>query len=147
MARLKESPPDMITPKRINDMVAVHWPASRCLCTDVGPAHAIASLTPCDADIRPGGYISGPTLFATADAALWFLCFGAVDRIEPLALTSDLTIRFLRPAQGKTVFARADLNKAGRRSVVGTVAVWTESEDALCAVAQGTYILPATHGA
>jgi acyl-coenzyme A thioesterase PaaI-like protein len=132
----------MMTPEMINDMLAAHWPASRCVCMEVGPAHAMASLTPEDADIRPGGYIAGPTLFSAADAALWFLCFGAADRIEPLALTSDLAIRFLRPARGKTVFARADLNKAGGRSVIGSVTIWTDIVEAPCAIAQGTYILP-----
>ncbi len=132
----------MITPQVINDMLEKKWPASRCVCMEVGPKHAIASLPPEVSDLRPGGYISGPTLFAVADAALWFLCFGASERLEPLALTSDLTIRFLRPARGKTVFARADLNKVSRRSVVGTVTVWTEAYDVPSAIAQGTYILP-----
>lgn len=113
-----------------------------CVCTEVGRKHAVASLTPEAPDLRPGAYISGPTLFAAADAALWFLCFGASGRLEPLALTSDLTIRFLHPARGETVFARADLNKLGGRSVVGTVTVWTESPDAPTAVAQRMYILP-----
>ena len=132
----------MMTPKMINDMLDKNWPASKCVCMEVGSQHAIASLTPQASDLRPGGYISGPTLFATADAALWFLCFGASERLEPLALTSDLTIRFLHPAQGKTVFARADLNKVSRRSIVGTVNVWIDANDITSAIAQGTYILP-----
>ena len=132
----------MVTPKLINDMLKTHWPAARCACVEVASKHAIASLTPSDTDLRPGEYISGPTLFAAADAALWFLCFGASERLEPLALTSNLTIRFLHPARGKTVFARAELNKAGRRSVVGTVMIWTDENDTPCATAQGTYVLP-----
>lgn len=135
-----------MTPDMINAMLETHWPASRCICTEVGSDHAVAALTPDEADIRPGGTIAGPVLFSAADAALWFLCFGAADRIEPLALTSDLAIRFLRPARGTTVFARADLNKAGRRSVVGTVTVRTDAADAPVAVAQGTYIRPSTKG-
>lgn len=132
----------MVTSQIINGMLEEKWPAAPCVCTEVGPTHAVASLTPEASDLRPGGYISGPTLFAAADAALWFLCFGASGRLEPLAVTSDLTIRFLRPACGETVFARADLNKGGGRSVVGTVTVWTVAPDAPSAVAQGTYILP-----
>ena len=131
-----------LTPDQINRMMAEAWPSAPCICTELSPTHAVASLTPSASDIRPGGYISGPTLFAVADAALWFLCFGVSGRIEPLALTSDLSIRFLRPARGETVLARADLNKAGGRSVVGTVTVWTESFDAPCAVAQGSYVRP-----
>ncbi|MEM6783110.1 MAG: PaaI family thioesterase [Bacteroidota bacterium] len=72
----------------------------------------------------------------------WFLCFSAAGHVEPLALTSDVTVRFLRPAQGATLYARAILNRAGRRSVVGTVTVWTDNIDAPCAVAQGAYVRP-----
>ena len=135
-----------ITPQQINDMMAEYWSDARCTCMEVGSDHAIASLTPAASDLRPGGFISGPVLFAAADCALWFLCFGAAQSIEPLALTSDLTIHFLRPAQGDTVFARADLKKAGKRSVVGSVTVWTDASNDPSAVAQGTYILPANTG-
>ncbi len=133
---------DPITPRLINDMLEQEWPAASCVCMEVEPTYAVASITPDASALRPGGYISGPTLFAVADAALWFLCFGASGRLEPLALTSDLTIRFLRPARGRTVFARADLNKSGGRSVVGTVTIWTQAFDAPSAVAQGAYVLP-----
>ena len=133
---------DEITPDQINRMMAEAWPSAPCVCAELSPTHAVASLTPAASDLRPGGYVSGPALFAVADAALWFLCFGASERVEPLALTSDLSIRFLRPARGGTVFARADLNKAGGRTVVGTVTVWTESFEAPCAVAQGAYVRP-----
>ena len=94
-------------------------------------------------DLRPGGYVSGPTQFALADAALWYLVFGAIGRVEPMALTSELSIRFIRPAIGETLWARATLDVAGRRNVVGTVRIWVdEREDRATAVAQGTYALP-----
>ena len=131
-----------ITPDQINRMMTEAWPSAPCVCSELSPTHAVASLTPAASDLRPGGFISGPTLFGVADAALWFLCFGASGQIEPLALTSDLSIRFLRPARGEIVFARADLNKAGSRSVVGTITVWTDSFDEPCAVAQGSYVRP-----
>lgn len=60
-----------------------------------------------------------------------------------MALTSELSIRFLRPALGERLYARATLDKLGKRSVVGTVKIWTEGhEDRPCATAQGTYMLP-----
>jgi len=61
-----------------------------------------------------------------------------------MALTSELSIRFLRPAQGSMLWARATLDSAGRRNVVGTVRVWVDDrEDRAVSVAQGTYVLPA----
>jgi acyl-coenzyme A thioesterase PaaI-like protein len=54
-----------------------------------------------------------------------------------------LSIRFLRPAQGKVLWARASLEVAGRRNVVGTVHVWCDDRhDRPTATAQGTYALP-----
>jgi acyl-coenzyme A thioesterase PaaI-like protein len=131
-----------VTLQKINAMLAEHWPEAGCTCVEVSPTHAVARLKPSSHGFRPGGYISGPTQFAVADAALWFLCFGAAGAIEPLALTSDLSIRFLRPAQGAAIHARADLDKAGRRSVVGSVRLWTESIDTPVALAHGCYVRP-----
>ena len=132
----------MITPDDVNRMLAEQWPEARCLCLDLSPTHATATLKPSTFGTRPGGYISGPTQFAVADAALWFLCFGASGVIEPLALTSDLSIRFLRPAIGEVINARADLDKASRRSVIGTVRIWTDDPNQPSAVAQGCYVRP-----
>ena len=93
--------------------------------------------------MRPGGFISGPAQFGLADAALWYLVFAAIGRIEPMALTSELSIRYLRPAQGSVLWAKATLESAGRRNVVGTVHVWCDDRvDKPTASAQGTYALP-----
>ena len=130
------------TPADINEMVATAFPGSRAVCVEVGDRYAVAEVATDDDDIRPGGFIAGPTQFAIADAALWFLVFGALGRIEPMALTSELSIRFLRPAIGPTLHARAELAAISRRSVVGTVTVWTADANKPTAVAQGTYALP-----
>jgi uncharacterized protein (TIGR00369 family) len=133
----------MIDVDAVNAIVAAQFAGSDNRCVEIGPTHAIAAVTPGVGDIRPGGYISGPTQFGLADAALWYLVFGAIDRIEPMALTSELSIRYLRPAVGTTLWARATLAKAGRRNVVGSVSVWTDDDEARpCAIAQGTYALP-----
>ena len=92
---------------------------------------------------RYGANVSGPTQVGLADAALWYLVFGAIGRVEPMALTSELSIRFLRPAQGATLWARSTLESAGRRSIVGSVRVWCDdADDKPSSVAQGTYVLP-----
>jgi len=120
-----------------------HWgPRVRCLSIEAEAAHVELSLRP--EDRRPGGYVSGPTQFEIADTALYVLSFGALGRIEPMALTSELSIRFLRPGMGERLFARAHLDRAGGRSLVGTVRVWTDDEERPSAVAQGTYALPAS---
>lgn len=131
------------SPAEINAMIAELFPGSGSRCVEIGPDFALAKLDVTDDNVRPGGFISGPTQFALADAVLWYLVFAAQGRIEPMALTSELSIRFLRPAQGSTLWARATLEKAGRRSVVGSIRLWCDDKtDKVTATAQGTYALP-----
>jgi len=125
----------------INELVGSSFPGgSRCV--EIGPTWAVAELTATPQQLRPGEIISGPTLFGLCDAVLWYALFGAVG-IEPMALTSELSIRFLKPAQGERVVARADLEHVGKRSVIGTIRCWmADSPERTVAVAQGTYVRP-----
>ena len=130
--------------EEINALVQPAFPGSPNSCAEVGEGYAVARRVVGAEELRPGGYISGPTQFAVADAALWYLVFAVIERVELMALTSELSIRYLRPAIGETLWARATLDKAGRRNVVGTVRVWTDDRvDKPTATAQGTYALPA----
>ena len=132
-----------VTPEQVNEIVTAAFPGSLNRCVELGPGHALASVTVSPEALRPGGFISGPTQFGLADAALWYLVFGAVGRIETMAMTSELSIRYLRPAQGSTLWARATLEAAGRRNVVGTVHLWCDDRiEKVTATAQGTYALP-----
>ena len=98
-------------------------------------------LLPESGNLRPGGIISGPTVFGVCDAALYYACFTVIG-LEPMTLTSEMSIRFLRPAFGDHIRARADLVSVGRRSIVGNVLAYTDSIDRPVAVCQGTYVRP-----
>lgn len=127
----------------VNEMLTDHFPGTTNRCVELGPDFAIAGYDVQPASIRPGGFISGPTQFGLIDAALWFVTFVALDRIEPMALTSEVSIRFLRPAQGGRLLCRAQLEAVSRRSVVATAHVWSiERPDRITATAQGTYAIP-----
>jgi acyl-coenzyme A thioesterase PaaI-like protein len=127
----------------VNEVIAQLFPGSNNTCYSIGADFAVARREISDEELRPGAFVSGPSQFGLADAALWYLVFGATGRIEPMALTSELSIRFLRPAQGKVLWAKATLDVAGRRNVVGTVHVWCDDrDDRPTATAQGTYVLP-----
>jgi acyl-coenzyme A thioesterase PaaI-like protein len=92
--------PAIVDPAMINAIVADAFPGSLARCVAVSSASATVRLVPEPQMLRPGGFISGPTQFSAADAALWFLVFGALGRVELMALTSELSIRYLRPGIG-----------------------------------------------
>ena len=110
-------------------------------CEAVGERWATAFLPTDAVNLRPGGIISGPTVFGICDAALYYACFTAIG-IEPMTLTSELSIRFMRPARGEVLRARADLHQVGRRSIIGSIVAWTDDPAKPVAVAQGTYVRP-----
>jgi uncharacterized protein (TIGR00369 family) len=56
-----------------------------------------------------------------------------------MAVTSSLTISFLRGAKRGDVHAEAELLSLGRRLAVCDVRLWTESPDRLAAHATVTY--------
>jgi uncharacterized protein (TIGR00369 family) len=131
-----------VTVEEINDFVAGEW-FGGFDCAEVGEGWAVARLRATEAHLRPGAIISGPTIFGLCDAAFYYACFTAIG-IEPMALTSELSIRFLRPARGEEILARADLHHVGKRSIIGSVVVWTGAPESPVAVAQGTYVRPKT---
>jgi acyl-coenzyme A thioesterase PaaI-like protein len=131
----------------INTMIAEQFPGTRNRCVELGPDYAVAAYDVTPADIRPGGFVSGPCQFGLVDSALWFLAFVGLGRVEPMALTSELSIRFLRPALGERMICRADLESVSRRSVVGTAHVWVDgAPEKVTATAQGTYAVPLPRG-
>ena len=133
------------TPDDVNELVRTEFPAAyeagqRCI--ELGERTALARWTFDETELRPGAYISGPTLFSLADCALWFATFTVLG-LEPMAVTSELSIRFLRPAQGGDAMARATLNSVSTRRLVGTIEMWIDGRpDKLVAVAQGSYARP-----
>lgn len=132
-----------VDPADVNAMVRESFPGSANECVELGEGYALARLVITPDAIRPGNYISGPTQFSLTDAALWYLVFAVIGRIEPMALTSELSIRFLRPAQGEVLWSRATLESNGSRSIVGSVRTWADDREAKpSSVAQGTYVLP-----
>jgi len=134
-----------ITPEDVNVFVAEVYPSSAATgtrCVELGEGVAVARWPYDETELRPGAYISGPRMFGLADSALWFATFTIIG-LEPMAVTSEMSIRFLRPAQGGDLMARAVLNSVSRRRLVGTVELWVDGAPGrLVAVAQGSYSRP-----
>ncbi|MBI3703665.1 MAG: PaaI family thioesterase [Rhizobiales bacterium] len=92
--------------------------------------------------LRPGGTISGPTMMELADFAMYVAVFSAIGP-QPLAVTTNLTINFLRkPAQADLV-ADAKLMKVGKRLAVGEVTIYSVGMAEPVAHVTATYSIPA----
>jgi uncharacterized protein (TIGR00369 family) len=91
--------------------------------------------------LRPGGTVSGPTMMALADFAMYVAVFTAVGP-QPLAVTTNLNINFLlKPGQADLI-AEAKLLRIGKRLVVGEVAVFSAGLDEPVAHITSTYSIP-----
>ena len=94
--------------------------------------------------LRPGGTVSGPTLMALADCAMYVLLLSAIGPIG-LAVTTNLNINFLRKGQaGQDVLAEARLLKLGRRLAVGEVNLLSGTSPDPIAHVTSTYSIPNT---
>jgi uncharacterized protein (TIGR00369 family) len=131
------------TPDQVNAFVAREFAAAAAIgirCEALGDGYAIARWTYDARSLRPGGLISGPTQFGLADTALWFLSFTVLG-LAPMAVTSELTISFLRPAAGGDLVARGELLRAGKSKITGAVKMWVDgAPDKLVSHAVGAYM-------
>lgn len=95
-----------------------------------------------EAELRPGGTVSGPVLMATADVALYVAILARIG-IVPLTVTTSLTINFLRkPASDADILGACKLIKLGRSLAIGEVHLYSEGRAEPVAHAVGTYSIP-----
>ena len=130
-----------VTVDEVNEFLRTDFGGTSNSCEELGDGWAVAIFRPTELSLRPGGIISGPTMFGVCDAALYYACFTVLG-ISPMTVTSEMSIRFLRAAQGSELRARADLVKVGKRAIIGNVVAWTDDPATPVAVAQGTYMPP-----
>ena len=97
-----------------------------------------------DSFVRPGGTISGPTMMALADFALYVAVLASIGPV-PLAVTTNFNINFLRRPAQRDLIAEAKLMKLGKRLAVGEVAVCSEGYDDPVAHVTATYSIPVRH--
>jgi len=130
----------------IVEFLTREFPQNKCIVEAVGNGSATVKQVIGDEQLRPGGTVSGPVLMAVADVALYVAILGEVG-IVPLAMTSSLTINFLRRAlPEKSIVGVCKLLRVGRSLAVGDVFLYSEGSDELVAHAVGTYSIPRKNG-
>ena len=91
--------------------------------------------------LRPGGTVSGPTMFALADVAAYLVVLAHIGKVA-LAVTTNLNINFLAKPNSKDLMAAAKLLKLGKRLAVCEIALHSKVDNTLVAHATATYSIP-----
>ena len=90
-------------------------------------------------NLRPGGTVSGPTIFSLVDIGMYILLLAHIGK-EPLAVTTNCSIDFLqKPNAGEEMVADCRLLKL---LIVGEVLVKALKKEDLLARSSITYFRP-----
>lgn len=136
----------ILSAKEIEDLLAkefpqAFYPGSGLSVERVGPDGCVVRQRYSERMIRPGGTISGPTMMALSDFAMYVAVLAAIGPV-PLAVTINLNINFLRKPAQTDLLAEARLMKLGKRLAVGEVTIRSDGQDEPVAHVTSTYSIP-----
>ncbi|BDW85256.1 MULTISPECIES: PaaI family thioesterase [Roseicyclus] len=109
---------------------------------DLAEKHLTVRLKVEDRHLRPGGTVSGPTMFALADVSV-YLAILAMIGPKALAVTTNCAIDFMRkPAAGVDMICECRILKLGRVLAVGDCLLYSVGQAEPVARASLTYSIP-----
>ncbi|MFH1793858.1 MAG: PaaI family thioesterase [Pseudomonadota bacterium] len=134
----------VMTADEINAYLKVVYPQlndqySDYLAIDVKPGECTVRLNANERHLRPGNTVSGPCLFTLADIGGYVCVLSHVGR-EALAVTTSLTINFMRKAGPGPVDGHCRILKLGKSLMVFDIDI--VADGATVAHATGTYAIP-----
>jgi uncharacterized protein (TIGR00369 family) len=137
--------PLKMTLAEVSAFVAALFPQSEGMVTldHLEPGRVVCRRVVTSANLRPGGTVSGPTMMALADTAAYFLVLATIGPVE-LAVTSHLSIHFLRKPRLTDLIATADLLRLSKRQLVCTIELHSEGEPDPVAHVTATYAIPSS---
>lgn len=132
-----------LTPDEINAFLREAFPlgAGSAVVEEADGQRAVCRIRYNESQLRPGGTLSGPTMMALTDTTVYALIFSAIG-LEPLAVTTNLNINFLRKPKPADLVAEARTLKRGKALFVADVFIRSEGEREPCAHAVVTYSIP-----
>jgi len=108
---------------------------------EVSPRHIKVRLNISGQHLRGGGTVSGPALMGLADAAMYFALLAELGDVFN-AVTSNLSINFLRRPAPVDVIAEVAILRIGKRLAFGDILLFSEGEAEPVAHATVSYSLP-----
>ncbi|WP_127558558.1 PaaI family thioesterase [Nioella ostreopsis] len=92
--------------------------------------------------LRPGGTVSGPSMFALADVSIYLAVLAMVGP-KGLAVTTNISMDFMRkPAAATDLLCDCRLLKLGKTLAVGDCLIRSDGMEAPVARASMTYAIP-----
>lgn len=140
---MKFEGPSKMTVDEANSFLsaAFNRPDHQAKITVMEPGRAVQRLSVKEEHLRPGGYVSGPSQMAIADSAA-YMAVMTLTGMEPMTVTSNLNINFLRPCIGEAVLADARVMKIGQALAVMEVDIRVEGAEKAASHAIVTYAIP-----
>ena len=92
--------------------------------------------------LRPGGTVSGPSMFALADVSIYLATLAMIGP-KALSVTTNIAMDFMRkPAAATDLICEARLLKLGRSLAVGDCLLYSDGGSVPVARASMTYAIP-----
>lgn len=107
----------------------------------VGPMTARLRMPVAERHLRPGGTVSGPSMFQLADCAFYVAVLAQIGR-EALTVTTSASINYLRKPGADDLVCEARILKLGRVLVVGDATITQAGQGGPVAHATMTYSIP-----
>lgn len=107
----------------------------------LSPDEIVVRMNVKEKHLRPGGTVSGPSMFALADVSYYIATLAFIGP-EALTVTTNCSIDFMRKPAATDMIAKARVLKLGRTLSVGDVLLYSEGQDEPVARANLTYAIP-----
>lgn len=108
---------------------------------EVTPGGCLVRLDATDRHLRPGGTVSGPTLFTLADIG-GYACVLSHTGPEALCVTTNMNINFMRKPEAGQIDAVCRILKLGKSLMVFDAEIIARNSGRVVAHATGTYSIP-----
>lgn len=108
---------------------------------DISSMSATVHMNVTESDLRPGGTVSGPSMFALADVTFYIATLAMIGP-KDLTVTTSCNINFMRKPDATDLWAKGRILKLGRSLSVGDVDIFSKSSDKPVAHASVTYSIP-----
>lgn len=120
----------------------IHVGGRAMLIEEAGARRARVRLKKQDRHLRPGGTVSGPTMFMLADFSVYVAIIATLGEAGIDAVTTNLNINFLAKPEPRDLIACVRVLRLGRRLAVGEAQLFSDGGADPVAHAVATYALP-----